>query len=523
MTRCTLFFVLANLVATSACDIGDNAEPDEWGNGQGEGPDAGSEPDIGTEPGDGIDAGSGTDIDGETSDDLPPALRTVTVETVSQLKSALSNAKPGDLIRLRNKTWQFTSAVDIPRSGTAENPIVIAAETVGGVTITGSAGFDLSSVSYVVIRGFNFRYTAGRIGLDCDDCGYVRITRNRFELAGTVYSHWVRLTGESHHNRIDRNVFINKRTMGNMVNIDGTSSEVAYRNVIELNHFSNHSYADYNNGECIRVGFSGLKYSKGYNVIRRNLFERCNGDPEVISNKASNTTIQWNTFRDNNGALVFRHGHGSQAIGNFFFGNNGGIRVYGDDHRIMNNYFEGNRGTGARSTIVIGGGNALDDSATSTGNDASERVLVAFNTLVNNSAHIAIGASSSEKYGARDCTIANNLIVGNSGSFARELRAYSGFRWAGNLLSGSASTGEFPSSGYTRTSDPKLVSSGGVRHIASNSPARDKAAGSYSSIVTDDMDGQKRAGTYDIGADEYSTAATTRSPLGASNVGTAAN
>lgn len=519
MTRCTLFFVLANLVVTSACEFGDNAEPDEWGNGQGQGPDAGSEPDPGLDPDSGIDAGASTDADGVSDDALPPALRTVTVDSVTQLRSALSNAKPGDLITLRNKTWQFTSAIDIPRSGTADNPIVISAETTGGVTITGSAGFDLSNVSHVVIRGFNFRYTAGRIGLDCDDCGYVRITRNRFELAGTVYSHWLRLTGASHHNRIDRNVFINKKTMGNMVNIDGTSTAVASRNVIELNHFANHSYADYNNGECIRVGFSGLKYSKGYNVIRRNLFERCNGDPEVISNKASNTTIQYNTFRDNNGALVFRHGHTSEAIGNFFFNNNGGIRVYGDDHRIVNNYFEGNRGTGARSTIVIGGGNALDDSATSTGNDASERVLVAFNTLVNNAGHIVIGASSSEQYGARDCTIANNLIVGNSGSFARRIRAHSGFRWAGNMVSGSASIGEFPSSGYTRTSDPRFVTSGGVRHLASNSPARDKAAGSYPT-VTDDMDGHKRSGAYDIGADEYSTGATSRGPLQAASVGT---
>lgn len=507
-------------MATSACvdTSGADGDPDQWGEvgDEGQGPDAGTteEPDVGTEP----DAGTG--FEATASDEPPAPLRTVTVASLSELRSALSNAKPGDLIKLRNKSWSFSSRVDIPRSGTADRPIVISAETTGGVTITGSGGFGLSGVSNVVVRGFNFRFTAGRVGIDCSSCSYVRFTRNRFELAGTVYSHWLRLSGASHHNRIDRNVFINKKTMGNMLNFDGTSTAVASYNVVDRNHFANHSYSSYNNGECIRVGFSGLKYSKGYNTIERNLFERCNGDPEVISNKSSDNTIRYNTFRDNNGALVFRHGHRSKALGNFFFNNNGGIRVYGDDHQIVNNYFESNRGTGARSTIVIGGGNALDDSATSTGNDASERVLVAFNTLVNNSSYLAIGASSSEAYGARDCTIANNLFVGSSGSFARKIRAYSGFKWAGNMLSGSASTGEFPSGGYVRSSNVQLTSSGGIQRLTSSSPARNSAVGTHSTV--DDVDGHARSGTFDIGADEYSTAKVMRRPLSASDVGPAA-
>lgn len=524
MTRSTLFFVLANLLATSACvdTSAVDGDPDQWGEVEddGQGPDAGTaeEPDLGTEPDDGTEPGDDTGL-AAASDDPPAPLRTVTVASLSELRSALSNAKPGDLIKLRNKTWTFSGAVDIPRSGTADHPIVISAETTGGVTITGSGGFALSGVANVVVRGFNFRFTAGRIGINCSACSYVRFTRNRFELAGTVYSHWLRLAGASHHNRIDRNVFINKKTMGNMLNIDGTSTAVASYNVIERNYFANHSYPDYNNGECIRVGFSGLKYSRGYNIIQRNLFERCNGDPEVISNKSSDNTIRYNTFRDNNGALVFRHGHRSKALGNFFFNNNGGIRFYGDDHQIVNNYFEGNRGTGgARSTIVIGSGNALDDTATSTGNDAVERALVAFNTLVNNSSHIAIGASSSHAYGARDCTIANNLVIGSSGSFARELRAYSGFKWEGNMLSGSASIGEFPSGSYTRSSNVQLTSSGGIQRLTSSSPARDAAAGTYSTVL-DDVDGHARSGKLDVGADEYSTATILRRPLRSTDVG----
>jgi poly(beta-D-mannuronate) lyase len=483
---------------------------------------AGSDGGSGDHPADGGDGGDGSG--GLPPDDpLPPPLRSITVDTVPELRDALDGAEPGDLILLRDQVWELTSEVDVTRSGTAGHPIVISAETIGGAVIEGSAGLALSDVAHVVVRGLDFRFAASGVGIDCDDCSHVRFTRNRFELDPDGDAHWFRLVGDSHHNLIDRNAFANKATEGNMFTFDGTDDAVASFNRIELNHFSDHTFDGENGGECMRVGWSGLKYARGENLIQYNLFERCNGDPEIVSNKSSNNTFRYNTFRDNDGALVFRHGHGSRAIGNFFLGNEGGIRVYGDDHLIVNNYLAHNTGGGGtRSTIAIGSGTELDEPASGAGYDAAERVLIAFNTLLDNASHIGIGTDDDHDVGAIDCTIANNLLVGDDGSFADRVRGYTGFTWEGNLLSGSADTGAFPDDGHTRTGDPMLVEGrDSIARLAAGSPAIDAAAGSYPDLA-DDVDGHARAGALDIGADEHSTAPPRRRPLLPADVGPAA-
>jgi|RhiMetdeSRZDD1v2_1073273.scaffolds.fasta_scaffold4776740_1 hypothetical protein len=52
-----------------------------------------------------------------------------------------------------------------------------------------------------------------------------------------------------------------------------------------------------------------------------------------------------------------------------------------------------------------------------------------------------------------------------------------------------------------------------------SSPAINAANGSFYSFVTDDMDGQARAGSRDIGADELSVATILRRPGATADVG----
>ena len=58
-----------------------------------------------------------------------------------------------------------------------------------------------------------------------------------------------------------------------------------------------------------------------------------------------------------------------------------------------------------------------------------------------------------------------------------------------------------------------------LRKLASSSPVINAANGSFYSFVTDDMDGQTRAGSRDIGADELSGATILRRPLTTADVG----
>ena len=88
-----------------------------------------------------------------------------------------------------------------------------------------------------------------------------------------------------------------------------------------------------------------------------NYFEHCNGETEIISNKSGENIFQYNTFFESEGTLTLRHGNRATVRGNFFFGNDkpntGGVRIIGEDHKVYNNYFDGLRGTGNRSTITL--------------------------------------------------------------------------------------------------------------------------------------------------------------------------
>jgi hypothetical protein len=68
--------------------------------------------------------------------------------------------------------------------------------------------------------------------------------------------------------------------------------------------------------------------------------------------------------------------------------------------------------------------------------------------------------------------------------------------------------------------DPQLVLGGdGLWRPAATSPAINGGAGSYSGLLSTDMDGQLRDAMFDIGADELSAAAILRRPLTPTDVG----
>jgi hypothetical protein len=142
-----------------------------------------------------------------------------------------------------------------------------------------------------------------------DGCSYVRVTRNKFLLreTGTATVHWIALGGaESHHNRIDHKLFVGKRNSGSFIATGGsrapefTSSQY---DLIDHNHFRDRPPNDGNGYESVRLGMSTLAHSSGYTILEFNLFERCNGEGEIVSVKASDLTIRHNTFLECYGML----------------------------------------------------------------------------------------------------------------------------------------------------------------------------------------------------------------------------
>ena len=107
----------------------------------------------------------------------------IRVDSLQALQTAIDRAAPGDRIVVANGRYVSSGTIKVATAGTKGQPIVITAETVGGVEITGEGGFRLARpAAYTVIRGFVFTHRAGEVELTAG-VHHCRVTRNVFELA----------------------------------------------------------------------------------------------------------------------------------------------------------------------------------------------------------------------------------------------------------------------------------------------------------------------------------------------------
>ncbi|WP_138907440.1 polysaccharide lyase 6 family protein [Streptomyces chryseus] len=437
------------------------------------------------------------------------------VTSLDGLQDAIDRAAPGDRIVLANGTYTVPAGGAISvfgKKGSTAQPITITAESRGGAVLQGERGFVFAESSDITVSGFSFRQ---RTTLEIPaSCSRIRLTRNDFRFADISGLDWVVVRGDDA--KIDRNHFHEKRTEGIFVVVDGPgSTAVAQRLHVFKNHFSDHRFAGANGGEPIRLGVSSRALSSAHAVVEYNLFERCDGDPETISVKSSDNTIRYNTIRDSLGGIVLRHGNRSTVDGNYLLGGTDGLRLYGNDHLVVNNYFGGLTGR----ALTIGSGTVRDHHAGETteqrrGNDACDRAVIVHNTLVGNARTLS---GETRDHEPRDVVVADNLLVGDAGSLVA-MGKITGFTWQSNILWGAAPNGNLPAGGYVRT-DPRLQQkSDGVFRLAAGSPAIGAATFTGASVA-EDIDGHARGSARDIGADEYGTLAPVRRPLTAADVG----
>jgi poly(beta-D-mannuronate) lyase len=417
----------------------------------------------------------------------------VIVSTIADLQKAINEANPGDIILLKKGIYSTTTDILINRAGTKEKPITIAAEELASSEITGKGGFNLQNgATYIIIKGFKFTHEASK-AKSSSGSSFCRWTHNIFETPGT--GEYLTIAGGD--NEVDHNTFQNKDSLGRFLAIRGTGSQIAERLWIHHNYFKTQKNQGGRNGaEAFQFGLSGFSLSSSNSIVEYNLFEDCDGENELISIKASRVTVRYNTIRNCPAQFTLRHGNFNQVYGNYFI-NTPGLRIFGDDHLIYSNHFE-NCSVG----INIGNGGAeVADEAPLTSHDRPDRVLIAFNTLVNNKANI-IQTAREKGLGSTFITIANNIIEGG-GPAASIVGPAVNHSWEGNIIFNTNGAGDMPSGSYT-TIDPKLAKdTNGEFHLQKDSPAINASKGNYAS-VTADMDGQLRRSPLDIGADEFS-------------------
>ena len=484
--------------------------------------------------------------------------KTHNVTNYSQLKTALETMNPGDVIELADGEYSG-NGFTVTRSGCDQYPIIVRAKNKGKAVLKGKFYLTLKQVSYITFEGLNFDVEPVASIFKLEGANNIRITRNEFrmqKLTDGQTSKWILISDiwdnevtTSGFNRIDHNLFDSKLDGGSWVVIDGAHGtkpgDISKYDRIDHNHFRNNTPRAANEKETIRVGVTDLTPCKAYCTIEYNLFEDCDGDPEIISLKSWDNVIRYNTFRRCLGTVCLRQGGNNTVDGNYFFGEGktdeagngcGGIRVYGEQHKIINNYFEGLTGEKWDAACTITNGDAPVTSTSWSAHFIPKNVVFANNTYVNNKSNIEIGFTNNGNYGKvpEGCIIANNICVEDNAPIVKihNVASQAGVTFTNNIMypTGTSSVGITATESAIKVVDPLLMKTdcagtsdecGGllpypVYKLSQGSPAIDAGTNEY---VTTDFEGQARGASKDIGADEYSANTVVIGVIGEEHVG----
>jgi len=447
------------------------------------------------------------------------------VSSASEIAALMSTVKPGDTLIMKNGTWKDQN-IKLTSSGKVDVPVTLRAETPGQVVLSGNSSLQVDG-SYVVVSGLLF--TDGFLKKGASAVIRLNGDHNRLTDSAVVDYNppdkkaryfWVSLRGNSH--RVDHCRLSGHNHSGVTLVVDLDGTDDTGRHLIDHNYFGNRPEGDGNGFETIRVGTSKYSMQNAHVTVEYNLFEKCDGEIEMISNKSCENIYRFNTFRESAACLTLRHGNRCWVEGNFFLGGkkreSGGVRVIGQDHTVINNYFEGTMG---RAGGVISLWAGIPNSELNKYFQVTN-ALIAFNTIVNNNGPcIMLEAGFGEKGRTLlpdGVVIANNILYNTvTKDPLIKGRKNDGLQWTGNIGFGSA-PGYDVAEGLT-IADPDMVrGKDGLLHPSPKSVVRRSAAGNYPAVKTD-IDGQARGDKKDVGCDQKSKTPVTNIPLTSSDVG----
>lgn len=400
------------------------------------------------------------------------------VGDAAALKQVLPQLKPGDTVVLSDGTWRDADLV-FRGEGTAGAPITLRAETPGKVVLTGASRLRLTG-AHLVVDGLLFQdcmLQKGQAVVAFRDGDERVATHSRLTNSAIIDCNppdfltdykWVSLYGAD--NRVDHCRFSGKNHQGTLlvVWLDGQPN----RHRIDHNFFGPRPPHDRNGAEIIRVGTSEWSHTRSETVVEDNVFYRCDGEPEIISSKSWHNTYRGNTFIECQGALTLRHGHACVVENNVFLGRGrektGGVRIIGEDHRVIGNHFEGLTGDRfyAALSMVLG----IPDSPAS-GYHQVKRAEVARNMFIDCAHIFCLGIMEGRPEATLppvDSVIADNDIVRPRADFFSATVPLAGFRIEGNRVAAAPEGLELPV-GFIHASGPAASGAGadGSRVVAS--------------------------------------------------------
>lgn len=380
----------------------------------------------------------------------PVQAKTYLVHDQGEFAQAARKVAAGDTIVLADGKWRDFDLV-ITGHGQPGKPITVTAQHPGNVTLAGQSSLQMSG-DYLVISGLVFRdgysprgevisFRTSRSEV-ANNSRVTQVVIDGFSKPGRYDNdYWVSMYGR--HNRFDHNDLIGKTNMG--VTLAVRLDTPASRNngdLIDHNYFGPRQVLGANGGESIRVGTSKYSMYTSGTTVEENIFDRCDGEVEIVSSKSDGNIYRGNLFLRSRGTLTLRHGNGNMVERNVFLGHGkdytGGIRVIARNQTVRDNYMEGLRGKGFASALTVM--NGVPNSPVNRYVQV-DNALVEHNTVVD-SATVTLGAGASAERTAPPINshIADNLFVGLPGKPLFQIDAdISGIAFKGNIVA--ANTG----------------------------------------------------------------------------------
>lgn len=319
--------------------------------------------------------------------------------------NAAKTVTAGDTLILQDGTWA-DARLKIHAQGTAEKPVTIKAQTPGKVVFTGDSRLSVGG-AHIIVDGLWFQNPTGEESIElrmdyahvANDCRVTNcaVTNELPASKSKTSTRFVSIYGS--RNRIDHCYIAGKTTEGTTL-VVWLSEEVQGqgKHQIDHNHFGPRERLGKNGGETIRIGDSKTSMQTAACIVEHNLFEKCDGEGECISNKSCGNLYRNNVFNAVSGSLTLRHGNGCRVENNVFLGEGanatGGIRIIGEDHIVTGNYLENLTGDEYRTAIcfMLGIPNSKAN-----GYFQVKRAKVTNNTLVNCEHNVLIGMSGDKK------------------------------------------------------------------------------------------------------------------------------
>jgi parallel beta-helix repeat protein len=268
----------------------------------------------------------------------------------SEIPYVLNNLNKNDTVWIEDGLYNNQPIVI---SYNSDEKIVIKAISNGGVILSERSSIVFKNAKNVKLEGLYFSKMDG-ISIILDNSNAIEIKNVYFHECGShPISSIIRIQNASNNNSIVNCTFNGSKAQSISIITKDEIDIVMKNNKIINNHFCNiknisevYPLLLANGMEAIMIGF-GTDVTRKFclnTIVQGNLFENIIGDGfEIISNKTSENIIENNIFLNNKSGITLRSGDKVLFSKNKLINTDKGLRIFGKNHIILNNYFYGSK------------------------------------------------------------------------------------------------------------------------------------------------------------------------------------